>query len=146
MASSYSTERIAHANHNYEAYLYLFKAESDKFLDWAITTAYYSANHYAKGKIFPHSEKVNDQKLSFDDFEDYYNKLHQRSDRSLHNVLIDLAYKELPKEIAAAIKKLHDLSNTARYHDYKLSNHGSKPKLKKDLQSKIDKVKAHCSN
>lgn len=146
MASSYSTERIAHANHNYEAYLYLFNAENDEFLDWAITAAYYSANHYAKGKLFPHSEKIEEESKSFDDFEDYYNKLHRRTGRSLHKVLIDLAYKELPNKVAASIKKLHDLSDTARYHDYKLSNHGSKSKLKKDLQSKIDTVKNHCSS
>ena len=61
-------------------------------------------------------------------------------------MLIDLSYKELPKEIAGAIKKLHDLSDTARYHDYKLSRHGNKNDIKRDVQSKLDKVKSHCES
>lgn len=145
MASSYSTKRKAQATHNYEAYQYLFKADRDEFLDWAVTAAYYSANHYAKSKIFPHTEKVDGDDSTFDNFEDYYNILHQKKGRSLHKVLIDLSYKELPTKIAASIKKLHDLSNTARYHDYKLSAYGSKDKLKDDLNAKIHVVKDHCS-
>ena len=143
MVLSYSSQRKEHALHNYEAFLYLIKAKDDQFLDWAITTAYYSANHYVKSKIFP--VKENSKDIIYEEFDAYCIKKNKYKGRSLHKVLIDLAYRELPNEIAGSLKKLHDYSDTARYHDYKLSMHGKKDSLKKDIQSKMDKVKDFCT-
>lgn len=51
----------------------------------------------------------------------------------------------MDNRIAGAIKKLHDYSDTARYHDYNFSDHPNKVELKRDIQSKIDKVKDYCT-
>lgn len=145
MGSSYNTKRIKHANHNYETFLYLLREKDYKFLDWAITTAYYAANHYSKGKLFPHTEVIKGKKQTFNNFDDYFNVRYFGKKYSLHKALIALAYTEMDNSIAGALKRLHDLSDTARYHDYELSNHANKEDLKKSVQSKIDQIRDYCT-
>lgn len=108
---------LSHARHNKEACEHLL--QSGKFNDWVITTAYYSALHYANYELFPksyaHPRTGNVKNYSC--FDEYYN------DRSIisttkHGLLLELVEDNMDDEVSEAFSSLKELCWTARYENY----------------------------
>jgi hypothetical protein len=59
----------SHSQHNFEACKFLL--EDGKFLDWVVTTAFYSALHLVQEEIFPFRD---DEGYEYSSFEQYYSK------------------------------------------------------------------------
>ena len=105
-------ERREHAIHNLEACRFL--KENSNFNDWVITTAYYTANHFVRYKIFPHT--IDNQ--TFKSFDECYNRYNHQV--SKHNYLGNLVAQNLPP-INEAFWFLIKACHSARYYDYKVS-------------------------
>lgn len=58
-----------HAQHNLEVYKYLRK--DLKFIDWIITTAFYSALHFIEYQVFPFTIEIGGKKQSFNSIGEY---------------------------------------------------------------------------
>ena len=103
-----------HAIHNEEVCDFLLS--SDKYYDWVVTTAFYSALHYIRYEIFPYEEAGR----TFYTIDQYYE--FRKGDRriSKHKVLLDLT-KLQAYSCYSYFKILHDTCFTARYVNYKVS-------------------------
>jgi len=108
--------RLRHAEHN-EALCDLI-LKTGNFNDWAITTAFYAALHFAQHKIFPlkHGRKV------FSDLNQYYYQHIRKSRKQItkHQTMVDLVKINLPVSYSS-YRWLLDASQTARYNDYRIS-------------------------
>lgn len=113
--------RKQHAIHNEEACDFLLT--SNKFNDWVITTAFYSALHFVQHEIFPltHDDK------KYADLNIYYGKVLKRKNKWLtkHSATIKLVHLKLPK-CSNYYRWLHDSCMTARYNNYKVSDRKAK--------------------
>ncbi|MDR0305658.1 MAG: hypothetical protein LBI42_02350 [Chitinispirillales bacterium] len=113
---------LDHAFHNEKVCKYLNK--KSEFADWVITTAFYSALHFLRGKLFPLEFGNGSRKIEIVDFDDYCIK--NGTTAGKHETLSNLVGEHLP-ELYAHYSKLKSLSWTARYNCYEydrdLSNH-----------------------
>lgn len=107
--------RKEHAEHN-EAVCDLLITDGN-YDDWVVTTAFYSALHFACYKIFPFSEG----NKTINDIDEYYT-IAKRSNPDLtkHSCIKNLI-KSRFIDINSYYAALFDLCKTARYHDYKIS-------------------------
>lgn len=110
MAKKYSLD---HALHNEKACKYLNRKPD--FTDWVITTAFYSALHFLRNKIFPMTIVENGKKITVSDFNDYC--LIKRINKGKHGALASLIEEKYP-ELADHYNQLKDISWTARYNCY----------------------------
>lgn len=130
-------EALEHALHNEKVCRYLDKKES--FSDWIITTAFYSALHFVKFKIFPLKYKTsNGKEIEITDME-MYSRVTGIRNLSKHQMLADLVSQHLP-DISPEYNSLKDMSWTARYAKYQYGRDISN-KAKKDLE----KIKVKCA-
>ena len=108
--------RLSHAEHN-EALCNLILKDGN-FNDWAITTAFYAALHFAQHKIFPFKQG----RKVFKDLNHYYFQHLVKSGKriSKHQTMIGLVRSSLPKSYSS-YRWLLDASQTARYNDYRVS-------------------------
>lgn len=110
---------LNHARHNKEACDFL--RESKKFNDWVVTTAYYSALHYAHCELFPlQCESPSSGRVkTYNSFDEIY---HERSNKgtSKHGFLLELTEEHIP-EISDEFRTLKELCWTARYSNYNVS-------------------------
>ncbi len=131
MAESKSLE---HAGHNEKVCKYLDRKPA--FLDWVITTAFYSAMHYLEHKLFPLKMKNGKREIKMKNFEEYY-MLYGKDD-GRHKAFSKLVEREHP-DISDDYNKLKDISWTARYHKYQynrtISNHA---------KTMLDNIKTDC--
>lgn len=109
---------FSHAKHNKELCDFLI-AQGDKYDDWVITTAFYSAHHFLKHKLFPLKTTINNKNIKVETWEDYCLFTNQSDGK--HKIMRKLVENNCEKEIATAYNRLLDLSFTARYHEYKFS-------------------------
>lgn len=103
-----------HAEHNYQACLYL--KNTSHFNDWVITTAFYSALHFATDLLFPAQYDANGKVKNYYSINEYYGACRGRY-KSLHECRIKMVEEHLP-EIIDEYEMLYDLSSTARYVNY----------------------------
>lgn len=131
-----SSNRFLHAKHNEKVCNFL--QQKPEFSDWIITTAFYSALHYVTHKIFPLSFELNGKKINCDTFDVYcrYNNPKKISKHEFRKELVEIHCQE----IADIFDRLHDLSNNARYVDYKLDRKDS------DLaRASLKRIKEFCT-
>lgn len=106
---------LQHAEHNEKAYRYLSK--EPEFCDWIITTAFYSAIHYIRHAMFPHQIQLKDGKAhTFNEFESLFNNL-KRDGEGRHGFQLNWV-RDNYSEISKNYRRLHELSNEARYFNY----------------------------
>lgn len=133
--TTYSEKRLQHAEHNESACDYL--NASDDFLDWVVTTAFYSALHFVEHKLFPRTEKVKGQVVKYETFDDWYKAV---GIDNKHSELRQLVQYTCPGYVSSSYRALLDSSYSARYRHYATSR-ALADKAKRDL----DNVKAHCT-
>lgn len=116
------SKSLDHAVHNEKVCKYLNKKPI--FLDWVITTAFYSSLHYLEHKIFPLKIKNGLTEIKIKNFEEYFTLYGKEDGR--HKAFSKLVERELPG-ISDDYNKLKDISWTARYNRYQysrpISNH-----------------------
>jgi|ERR1019366_1416668 hypothetical protein len=139
--SDYSN--LDHAKHNEDVCIHL--VENTKFGDWIITTAFYSAMHYMRDKLFPLKVIKTGVEIIAKDF-DHYCLIMDKVGRK-HNVLRKLVEENTPIDIAAAYNQMLDASWTARYSRYKFSEKVAKLAKKrlmavKNYVLKVEETKA----
>ncbi len=105
-----------HSQHNYEACIFLL--DNGKYLDWVVTTAFYSALHLVQETIFPFEDENGYKFLSF---EQYYSKTRDQGQRiSKHQSTIKLVEQRI-EGAGNLYRNLHDLCRTCRYRNYHVS-------------------------
>lgn len=130
-------DNLEYATHNERVCRYLDK--KSEFSDWVITTAFYSALHFVRYKIFPITIQRNDKSVKISDFEQYY-RINNPQNRSKHSLLSDLV-DELHPDVANDYNKLRDISWSARYHNYKFPR-----EVSNDAKKRLERIKSYCSN
>lgn len=128
--------RLQHAKHNEDACNAIYQLE--KYNDWVVTTAFYSALHYVNHKLFP-SEYEGTQFATLDT---YYRHRFISSNRkpSKHWFTLNLVKEKLPT-INASYRRLFELSSNARYIDYQTT-----PRLMEEARKSLIKVKGVCGD
>ena len=108
---------MTHAKHNEDACVFLL--ENKRFNDWVITTAFYSALHYAQCELFPFKEN----EIEYKTFDKYFNLTIQKFNirQSKHATTKNLVNKNLKKS-SSYYRWLFDASMSARYNNYNVSN------------------------
>ena len=105
-----------HARHNKKVYDHL--RDELEYIDWIITTAFYTTLHFVEYKIYPFTIKIGSQKHKFESTSEYKP---YSGKRSKHGAKIK-AVKNNLSSCKVAYKELFDLSMTARYHQYQFEN------------------------
>jgi len=108
-------------------------AKSDKWNDWVITTAFYSALHFVESRIFPLKVKG----ITYESFDIYYPSRTDNS-RSRHEARLRLV-KERLNMAYIAYRFLYNNSGVARYNNYKISS-----ALAEEARKKLAVVKSLC--
>lgn len=118
-----------HAEHNERVCSFLFK--EDKYHDWVVTTAFYSALHFVQHEVFP----LKLDSITYQSFESYYNGHFKniKNKPNRHVATINLTYAHIDGEAGEIYKWLHDTCRTARYRSFKTSPEVAK--LSKDRLS-----------
>lgn len=104
---------LDHALHNEKVCKHLNR--TPHFLDWVITTAFYSALHFVNHKLFPFELVDDGKKITIKNFNEYCK--YKKDSTRKHNKLAELVAERL-EDIADAYCQLRDTSWTARYQDY----------------------------
>ncbi len=131
---------LNHARHNKEACEFLNQHKENKFGDWVITTAYYSALHYFHSELFPGSyeSQMNGRITNFSSFEHYYNNTNKK--KSKHVLLLQLVEENVEDDdVIDAFTTLKNLCWTARYKDY-----CCEPDVVEECYKGIDLISEYC--
>lgn len=126
---------LDHAKHNESTCNYLAKA--NKHDDWVITTAFYSAMHYLRHKLFPLTIQQGRKKTTLASFEDYCT--HQNLHGKKHKVMRTLVEENCDSSIAATYNQMLDISWTARYSKYRFSK-----KISSLAQKRLVAIRNYC--
>lgn len=126
--------RKQHAIHNEEACDFLLT--SNKFNDWVVTTAFYSALHYVQHEIFP----IEEDGETYGDLNIYYAKVLKKKKKGItkHFATIQLVKSKSPNCLSY-YRWLYDACMSARYTNYNVSSKKAKQaneylkKLKNEL-------------
>lgn len=133
-----NSNNLAHAQHNEKACKYL-RIKPD-YLDWVITTAFYSALHYVRYKMLPQTvRRVNGTLIEISDFETYYS-LNKKAHQGKHGFMVEQVTILFP-EIASEYAQLRDLCETARYQNYKYDR-----KISNLAFDRLQSIKEFCSD
>lgn len=130
--------RLKHALHNESVCKTLLNLRGEKFYDWVVTTAFYSAIHFVEHKLFPLSEVGR----TFNTFNEYYN--FSKSQSSLpkfpdkHRFKSNLVKKYL-RTISGDYNFLLTQCFASRYSNYNVSE-----PMAKQCVKKMDIVKKAC--
>lgn len=109
--------RIEHALHNEEICNLL---STTKFKDWVVTTAFYSALHFVRHKIFPIKKKTEKGETFKIESFNQYSKAFNPKQLGKHELILDLVRTECPEAYADYLWLFNTCMN-ARYHDFKVS-------------------------
>lgn len=117
---------FAHAQHNESICDHLL--EQDKWNDWVVTTAFYSALHYVECRIFPFKSNG----IEYKNFDQYYVARKEFGDTSKnkHDSKVNLVFQRLRKA-HPAYRYLKDNCLSARYNQYNVSLDSAKEARKK---------------
>ncbi len=124
-----SSVRVNHAEHNKKLSEQLYS--EGVFLDWANTTAFYSALHFVHSKLIPGTYNG----VLCNSIEDVYKAL---KCKGKHEATCQLVQVGLPI-IASSYSFLMNCSFTARYVDYNV--HSEHSKL---CQKYLNKIRTAC--
>ena len=116
--SVYKQLRLEHALHNEKVCKHIDTTEG-LYNDWVTTTAFYSAIHFVKHKVFPLTVYDNGIVI-LQTFDEYFNKNHNPNDNK-HAAILRLVKSEC-SAILADYRQLKDICWGARYTDYKIDN------------------------
>lgn len=108
-------ESLKHAVHNEAVFNHLLPNE--EFVDWIITTAFYSALHYADSKIFPITYNEKGIQFSVADMESYAVSGLNKFGNDKHVCRLKLVESKL-KEVSYNFNWLYSNCKNARYHNY----------------------------
>ncbi len=97
--------------HNFKACTYISKKED--FCDWTITIAFYAAIHYVRHLMLP----LSDFGATYTTFESLF-RAKKIDGEGRHGYQLRFVREHFPK-IAHKYAWLHDMSNNARYINYK---------------------------
>ncbi|MEX2574901.1 MAG: hypothetical protein WD317_11415 [Balneolaceae bacterium] len=125
-----------HAEHNEEVYNYL--RQKIDYIDWIITTAFYSAIHYVEFKVFPFEKSFGPNTFQITSIDIYHEIVGSR--KSKHASRSEIVRNKIP-ECATAYDDLKSLCQTARYHDYK---HEHPKEIDKKVARHLKKIKKAC--
>lgn len=108
--------------------------------DWVVTTAFYSALHYVRHKIFPFDETIGGKKVKITSIDQYYTiKQAQGWRGSKHKLLKTVVGRKIGK-ISPNYNRLHDWSQYARYTNYQVSEDRAKAAI-----LNLKSIKSECS-
>jgi len=133
------TKAIDHAKHNYDVCIYLSKDK--KFIDWVVTTAYYSAIYFTHHKLFPDRYSFKDRMNFYSTFDSYardYFLHNSKVNDSLHGIRKKLVEEHL-SEISIEFSQLKDFCWTARYKTYNINLDVNY------IIELLDKIKKNCT-
>jgi hypothetical protein len=130
-----NSRNIEHADHNREVYLYL--VNKPEFCDWIITTAFYSAVHYVRSIMLPCEPATKKGKIVINDFESMFNHFRKESE-GRHGFQLNWIRDHYP-EIRVHYRRLHELSNEARYINYQLS-----PAILPEIEIHLETIHSYC--
>ena len=125
---------LDHAEHNEKACKFLNR--KPEYADWVITTAFYSALHFLRNKIFPLQITENGKKITIGDFDNYC--LVKRINKGKHGAFANLIEEKCP-DLADHYNQLKDISWTARYNNYEYDREISNLALKR-----LEIIKTQC--
>jgi hypothetical protein len=105
-----------HAIHNEDACNFLLS--SQKFNDWVVTTAFYSALHFVQHEIFP----LDHSGVTYTEFNKYFLDVLKKKKwtSNKHKATIQLVTEKIPAA-APYYRWLYDTCMNARYSNYKVS-------------------------
>ncbi|MCD4705772.1 hypothetical protein K8R61_01695 [bacterium] len=129
-------DNLEYAEHNWKTCKYLDR--KPEFADWVITTAFYSALHYVRYKIFPITIERANKRIEIKDFEIYF-RTNNPFGLSKHSLLSNLV-EEKHSKIANDYNKLRDISWSARYSNYKYPR-----EISNDAKKRLQKIKEYCT-
>lgn len=128
-------DNLDYAFHNEKVCKYLDK--KPEFADWVITSAFYSALHFVRYKIFPITIIKGSRSVNVPDF-DTYHRTNNTLGVSKHTLLSSLVEDHHPV-IANDYNKLKDISWSARYNNYKYSR-----EISNDSKKRLENIKTYC--
>ena len=132
-----NSNNLDHAKHNEEVYRYL--TDHPEYCDWIITTAFYSSIHYVRHKIFPYKGTLkNGKEIEYNDFESLYFNFRKDSE-GRHGFQLNWVKKNY-EEIKFPYRRLHELSNEARYINYQFDT----KKLLPEINLHLKKIRLYC--
>ena len=111
-----------------------FLLHGGRWPDWVVTTAFYSALHTVREKLFPLS--VGD--VTYTHFEDYCVEDHPGARQDKHQVLLSLVFENLRPAYDSYRFLLYE-SKKARYNTY-----CTPPPLAVKSRQHLEVVKSHC--
>lgn len=115
---------LEHALHNEKLCLKLH--QENEFLDWVITTAFYSALHYSEFQLFPFTFGPHE----YPDFDSWYNIFKSSKDNK-HDARKRLVYSNISPIAGSSYSFIKDLCWTARYYEYKMSENDANIAIEK---------------
>ena len=125
---------LDHAQHNERVCNYLDKKA--EYGDWVITTAFYSALHYLRHKIFPLRFKKEEKQITVKEFESFCTiKAITHGKHAAFSRLVE----EKARNVADDYNQLKDISWTARYHDYNYDR-----AISKLAKKRLNNIKTFC--
>lgn len=130
-----NSNNLLHAEHNEKACKYL-RIKPD-YLDWVITTAFYSALHYVRYKMMPQNVTLSGVSVLINDFETFYIKCRNQF-QGKHGFQTDQVCILFP-EISSEYSQLKDMCETARYVNYKYDRKTSNLAF-----DRLQKIKTFC--
>ena len=134
-------KRLKHGIHNEEVIDYL-EIKKERYADWVITTAFYSALHFVTYKIFPFEvyNKKGEKELitNIENYANHRDKM-KLAKISRHALLKKLVNSKYPL-ISVEYKKLFEMSMKARYKEYRHS-----PEDRRKALELAKKIKAFCT-
>jgi hypothetical protein len=131
------SEHLQFAEHNEKTCNYL--NDKGDFIDWVITTAFYSSIHYIHHKILPYTYKFPDGTIrDYQNFEKLYQQF-KGGAQSKHGFLRNFVEAN-HEEIAIDFQHLMDTCMTARYIDYRFE-----PVAAKVARMRLKKIKKYCT-
>jgi hypothetical protein len=102
---------IEHAKHNEQTCNFL--SGNKKFCDWAVTTAFYSALHYARHLMIPHTDSDGEKYECFDSFYTATKCLTENKHSFMKNYI-----RRNHRSISIQYNQLFDLSHSSRYINF----------------------------
>ena len=131
-------EDLKHAAHNEDVFNLLLPKTD--FVDWIVTTAFYSALHYVDAKLFPIKYSEKGIQFTVTNMESYAVSALNRYGTDKHVCRLKLVERNM-KDISFEFNWLYSTCKTARYHNYTFPNPVDVCKTANDYLSKI---KAFC--
>lgn len=134
-----NSRNLDHAIHNEKVYRHL--CQNPEFCDWVVTTAFYSALHYIRHKMFPCEFTLKDGNLhKFQDFESLYANF-RKDGEGRHGFQLNWV-KNNYQEISIFYRRLHELSNESRYFNYQFNSE----KIIPEVNSHLKGIRLYCKS